>query len=281
MPDDFDAAGHGLKRVHLRGLEGLLFVCLSDDAPDFSGVERDIVPQLRPHGLSSSKIAHRATFDLRGNWKLAMENWRECYHCAVGHPEFCRVTGADRTFANDRGREAYNRREAEWRDRWNRAGLATRYVPLEPGKNFYAVNRYALLDGCVTESMDGQQVAPLMGTIVDAASGTLGVNLFPIFSVQAHCDYAFVLNMKPVAIDRTAYEVQWLVRGDAVEGRDYDLTRLTEFWRVTAQQDVDLIAANQLGVSSPRYEPGMLSTIEREYMEKFLEWYLGKMRVGK
>lgn len=273
MPEGFDPAGFSLAQVHVRNLEGLLFVCLGDP-PDFTGVERDIVPQLQPHGLARARIAHREVFDLRGNWKLAMENWRECYHCAVGHPEFCRVTGADHMFASERGRQAYNQREAARRERWNSTGLPTRYIALDPHRNFYAVNRYALADGCVTESMDGKQVAPLMGTILDADAGTLGVNIFPIFSVQVHCDYAFVLNMKPTAIDRTAYEILWLVREDAVEGRDYDLRTLTEFWRVTAAQDVALIEANQLGVVSPRYVPGPLSAIEREHMELFIRWYL-------
>jgi len=277
MPADFDRSEHGLKKVHLRNLEGLLFVCLGDSAPDFSGIERDLAPQLRPHALANAKIAHRITYPMKANWKLAMENWRECYHCAVGHPEFCKVTGADRTFASARNRAQYDRRESEWRDKWNREGLLTKQVRLDPPSTFYTANRYALADGNATESMDGKPVAPLMGDLQDPEAGTLGVNIFPIFSVQVHSDYAFVLNMKPIDAARTSYETLWLVRADAQEGRDYDLKQLTEFWRITAEQDVALVEWNQLGVRSPHYAPGPLSTIEREYMEKFIEWYLWMM----
>src|SRR2546422_3388218 len=30
---------------------------------------------------------------IRANWKLVVENSRECYHCGAGHPQYCRAVG--------------------------------------------------------------------------------------------------------------------------------------------------------------------------------------------
>ena len=41
------------------------------------------------HGLGDAKIAHRAIYPTYGNWKLTLDNFHECYHCAPAHPEYC------------------------------------------------------------------------------------------------------------------------------------------------------------------------------------------------
>jgi carnitine monooxygenase subunit len=37
----------------------------------------------------------RAMYGLAVNWKIAVENYLECYHCAVAHPGFTRLIDVD------------------------------------------------------------------------------------------------------------------------------------------------------------------------------------------
>ena len=37
----------------------------------------------------------RATYTVAANWKVAVENYLECYHCAVAHPGFSRLVDVD------------------------------------------------------------------------------------------------------------------------------------------------------------------------------------------
>ena len=37
------------------------------------------------------KIAAKKTYPTKGNWKLALDNFHECYHCQPSHPEYCHV----------------------------------------------------------------------------------------------------------------------------------------------------------------------------------------------
>jgi Rieske 2Fe-2S family protein len=67
------------------------------------------------------------------------------------------------------------------------------------------------------------------------------------------------------------------VRGDAVDGRDYDRDRLTWLWDVTTHADKNIIERNQQGVNSRYYVPGPLSGME-DYAWSFMSWYLETMR---
>ena len=87
QPPTFDRSRFGLKPVHVRSVGGLVFVCLADEPPsDFDDVAARIEPYLAPYGLRQAKVAHQVDVVEDGNWKLVMENNRECYHCD-GHPE--------------------------------------------------------------------------------------------------------------------------------------------------------------------------------------------------
>jgi Rieske 2Fe-2S family protein len=72
-------------------------------------------------------------------------------------------------------------------------------------------------------------------------------------------------------------EVYWLVRGDAVEGKDYDRDELTWLWDVTTAADKEIVVNNSKGVHSKYYEPGPLSGMER-LERRYIEWILAELQ---
>jgi len=60
-------------------------------APNFDTFANLAEPYLLPHHLHQAKVAFQSTIIEHSNWKLVWENNRECYHCAVNHPELCRT----------------------------------------------------------------------------------------------------------------------------------------------------------------------------------------------
>ena len=62
-----------------------------------------------------------------------------------------------------------------------------------------------------------------------------------------------------------------------MEGVDYDLNNLTQVWLKTNKQDGDLVAMAQRGVCQPAYEPGPYSPYTEGLVEKFCDWYIGRM----
>ena len=37
------------------------------------------------------KVAAHKEYEIPANWKLSIENYQECYHCATAHPEYAKL----------------------------------------------------------------------------------------------------------------------------------------------------------------------------------------------
>jgi Rieske 2Fe-2S family protein len=71
-------------------------------------------------------------------------------------------------------------------------------------------------------------------------------------------------------------ELIWLVRGDAEEGKDYDLDRLTWLWKVTTEEDKKIIEHTARGVRSRYYVPGPIAPMEQNEL-RYIAWYLDEI----
>ena len=70
MDAGFDPSQHGLNPVHCRDMNGLIYICLADDAPAFDTFADEAARYLAPHDLPNSKVAFESTIVKKGNWKL-------------------------------------------------------------------------------------------------------------------------------------------------------------------------------------------------------------------
>jgi phenylpropionate dioxygenase-like ring-hydroxylating dioxygenase large terminal subunit len=276
LPDDFDKSEFNLHKAHCRVMEGLIFISLSDQPPDFSPVELDAVPHLKPHGLERAKICQTRRYDVRANWKLIDENARECYHCPGSHKQYCHAVMSAAAVNSPALALRHSSVLAEKAARWKEIGLETEPKPFRPG-TYHSVSRFVFRPGVVTESLDGQPVAPLMGRLTEPDSGVLGLGIYPNLLFEASSDHAVTLRFTPVGPELTRVEMNWLVHEGAVEGRDYEVKRVEAVWRATAEQDWKLCEDNQTGVNSSRYQPGPYVKVEWG-CEHFIEWYLNELR---
>jgi Rieske 2Fe-2S family protein len=276
MPESFDRSTLGLRRLHVELLAGLIFVNFAEQPPAFAAIAHDLAEPLAPYGLERAKVAHRRNYPLTANWKLAVENYCECYHCAPAHPEYS-VAHARAVPVGEfeTQLDAVMKRAPEVgltqhtvRRSWLDAGV------LGTDRGF---DRYPLLRGHQTGSRDGKPVAPLLGTIRGYDGATTDLHLGPMMFGLAYSDHVVLYRFTPRAPRLTDCEVTWLVRDDAVEGRDYDVAKLTWLWDVTTIADKRIIERNQAGVDSRFYVPGPLSAME-DFTQRFLLWYVAAMR---
>lgn len=277
MPPDFDKSQYGLKQFPVETIEGLIFVNLSEEPVPFDDVVQDGTKYLGPHGFTRAKIAHRQAWTVRANWKLVMENFRECYHCAPSHPEYCSVMDHGLNDEMDRGdmEPAF----ARYADEWYRSDAARGRPPVQEGRrgeHFHLCGRYPIRKGFVTQSRDGQSVAPLMGDLTEHDGGVTTLSVYPLHFTTASSDYATLFRFMPLDVQLTEVELTWLVDEGAVEGRDYDVDRITWLWRITTEQDKQIVDDNQAGVNSRFYRPGPYSDFEPD-VKRFIEWYLERI----
>ena len=274
MPADFDRTGHGLKPVAVEVMAGMVFVCLADEPPDFSGYRAAVTPYLAPHAPERTKVAHRTTIVEEANWKLVIENNRECYHCAGSHPELL-ATLVEFALPDDpRGTAAFRDLLQRKTARWDALGLP--HAPADGGDAFRCI-RLPFHDGAVSFTLDGGPACRrLLGDLTDPDLGS--VRMFRAPNTWNHflADHIIHFRILPLGPERTALTTTWLVHEDAVEGVDYDVARLTEVWTATNDQDARLAADNQRGVRSRAYRPGPYAPSEF-MLANFTDWYAGKL----
>ena len=279
MGPDFDTGGLALRPAAVRELAGLVFVCLAPDPPPFEPAREAIAPQLGPHGFDRAKVVNRLHYEVRANWKLLVENNRECYHCRGSHPEFS-LSNFDYGVDGDPRRSAtYDEVLAREYARWESLGLAPKEVSF-PGGSWYRVSRLPLKEGYLTESIDGRPVAPLMGDLTTHGTGSLRVISWPNLWAHANCDHGVTTRLTPLAAGLTAVDLCFLVHADAVEGVDYDPERVAHVWRATSEQDWELCENNHAGVRSMAYQPGPYSSMTENSVETFVRWYTAQLHAG-
>lgn len=275
MPDDFDRDAHGLLPVACETIHGLVFVCFSPAPPRLAGCRAALRAPMAMFGFDNLKVAARRTYDIPANWKLAVENYQECYHCAPAHPEYARM----HTLMLDPARR--ERVQQAMRDRMAACGIDDISIDridmaAVPGEIGYGYSRTALFDGYLTGSRDGKPVAPLLGDLRDYDGGGSDFSFGAFSFLLAYSDHVVAYVFTPVEQHASRCEITWLVRGDAQPGRDYDVDDLVWLWDVTTEADRTIIVNNAKGVMSRHYRPGPLSRMERAE-GVYLQWILQEL----
>jgi Rieske 2Fe-2S family protein len=267
MPDSFDPACHGLAPISVESVGGVLYACISESPPDIAAFRREFEPLLAPHNLADAKLAFESQLVEKANWKLAMENARECYHCPGAHPELAQSFPVGASAHFDFGED---RRQEEFAARMAAVGL-----PIGPVEgDWWQAIRFTLNDGFKSMTLDGRHsVKKLMCGAAGGDIGSLRWSVEPHGFAHATADQLFMFNAVPTAPRETVIVSKWLVHKDAVEGVDYSLDDLTALWTRTNLQDRALVENNQLGVDSPGFRPGPFSPEAEALAIRFVDWY--------
>ncbi|PCJ46802.1 MAG: hypothetical protein COA74_12945 [Gammaproteobacteria bacterium] len=276
MADDFDKSKISLKKIKTELLEGLIYINFAEQPASFTPIRNALTECLTPYGLHKAKVAHKQTYSIAANWKLSVENYTECYHCAPSHPEYSR--GHSLSKPNSRSTELMK----DVMSRAELCGLSNKsfnryYLNAEGFGADYGYERYAMWPGHSTGSDDGKPVAPLMGDIKGYDGGTTDFQVGPVCFALAYCDHVVIYRFTPTGLGTSECEISWLVNADAEEGKDYNLDRLIWLWDVTTLADKRIIESNASGVSSRYYKPGPLSEME-DFTWMFLSWYLDSIK---
>jgi Rieske 2Fe-2S family protein len=250
MPD-IDRDRYGLRTVHVRQWLGYVWVCVADEPPSFADdvigavvTRLGDVESIDHYDLENLTVGHRITYDVRANWKLIVENFMECYHCATIHPELVHVLPE---FS---------------------AGLAAQYF----------VGHGALFgEGIEGFTVDGSRGHDRIPTITeDQDRRYFAVTIRPNLFINLVPDHAILMRMIPLAVDRTIVECDWLFLPQVVEsGRD--LTTSVELFDRVNRQDFEACESCQPSMSSRAYRDGGVLVPAEHHLAEFHGWVRGKL----
>ncbi len=275
MPEDFQRENYGLKSVRLGIFHGLIFISLDPNAPDLNQGLSTMDSALKIYKLEKTKVACQKTFTVEANWKLAIENFMECYHCAPAHSEY----SCSHALNTPKDYEALRPAMLELSERLGyQIESLDQSNPADRDSIQFFYNRSAMYESYVTGSQSGKPVAPLLGDIKQYGGGAADVMFGPATYAILYADHAVFYRFLPTDVHSTDMEIIWLVNEEATEGKDYNLEELVWLWTVTTESDKAIILNNQKGVDSKFYEPGPLSNME-SFITTFVEWYLDQIKV--
>jgi glycine betaine catabolism A len=221
-------SGLGLQRVRVHEAHGCLWVNLDPHARAF---DEDTGAQLRARLQDDETLAHwelerlttghRIAYQVSANWKLIVENFMECYHCASIHPELVSAV-------------------PEFRD-----GIASQALPVGHGS--------ALREDADGFTIDGRQGLPaLPGLPEDARRKYYAITLMPNTFVNLFDDHVVLHRFTPLAVDRTEVVCEWLFDPDALAAQPEIGPTVELFDRVNLQ-DFEACERCQLGAQSRIY----------------------------
>jgi len=223
-PGTDGVSGLDLVELPLRNWHGWLFVNATGTAPPFGrylGAMADLVAPYQPERLV---VAARHTYQVAANWKVLVENYHECYHCPLIHPELCRVSPPT-SGAN-----------------WDLPGA-------------WVGGEMELREHAQTMSLDGRSRGRRLPGVDPGTVRYLG--LFPNLLISAHPDYVLTHLLTPTGPGRTRVECEWLFPPD-VDDPSYAV----EFWDLTNRQDWAACESVQRGMANPHFRPGPLAAKE-------------------
>jgi Rieske 2Fe-2S family protein len=240
---DFDRREYPLMEADLAEFEGFVFVAL-DPAQHFE----EALPALRGRfsdwHIGELRSGGRIGYDLACNWKLVFQNYSECYHCPVIHPQLERLSPSE-SGRND----------------------CTEGAVLGGYNTLRSTESSLTTSGSTTRP-------PLPDVCGEERSRVYYYTVFPSLLLSLHPDYVMAHYVRPIGPARTHVICEWLFHPHALGAPEFDGRDAIAFWDETNRQDWHVNELTQLGIASRAYVPGpysaqegLLAAFDRHYLQ--------------
>jgi glycine betaine catabolism A len=229
---ELDKSTLGLKTIEVREWHGWIFIDRTGRGGKFQehiGELEDVVARYGAADLVTP-VSHE--YDVAANWKVIIENYQECYHCAMIHPELCRVS------------------------------------PPESGDNVELDGDWVggwmdLRETAQTMSLDGRSGGTAIARLDEHEKRTvMYVAVLPNLLISLHPDYVMTHLLTPLAPGRTRIRCSWAFPAEVANAEGFDPAYAVDFWDITNRQDWAACESVQRGMRAPQFEPGPLAPSE-------------------
>jgi glycine betaine catabolism A len=240
---NFDKGQWPLREASLAEWEGFLFVNFAERPETFERAFAPLIGRFAKWHIGELHAARRIEYDLRCNWKLVAQNYSECYHCPVIHPQLDKLSPWD-SGRNDLGEGAFL------------GGFMT------------------LRHSGGSMTLNGATSRPPVGDVAgEELDRVYYYTIFPSMLLSLHPDYVMVHYITPHGHDRVHIDCEWLFDPKVMARDDFDPSDAVEFWDITNRQDWKVCELSQLGIQSRAYVPGpysqnegILQAFDRHYL---------------
>jgi Rieske 2Fe-2S family protein len=228
----FCEADFSLNPVGTSVWDGHIFINLSARPMPFVEHLAGLDVKFRPWTMEELELVERRVYSLKANWKLIIQNYSECLHCPIVHPQLQK----------------------------NSHYMSGDNEP--PGRTFLG-GCMDLREGVATLTTSGRtNRSCLPGLSAEDRRHVYYYCLLPNLLLNLHPDYMLTFTLWPRAVDQTDIICEWHFHPEEICKPAFDPKDAVEFWEVTNRQDWELSERAQTGISSKGYRPGPYSNRE-------------------
>jgi Rieske 2Fe-2S family protein len=237
--DEADGVRKDELSLHKVGVDvwgGFVFVNLMPDAAAVAGrtlaSQLEGVPdRLKRYPLAELRIANTIVYSIAANWKVMLENYNECYHCAGVHPELSALV------------PDFKKRGGADLD-WDRG------IPHRDGA--YTFTFSGTTDRALFKDLDD-----------DERSRHKGELIYPNFMLSLSADHVAAFTVFPRGPSKTTIVCDFLFHPDEIRKATFDPSDAVGFWDLTNRQDWAICESVQRGMGSRVWEFGYYAPMER------------------
>jgi len=247
---NFDRRRFGLNRVRLERWDGFLFINFSDGGPGLREFLGEMGTKFARYGMGRLRRGRRVTYAVETNWKMLCENYSECYHCALIHPELNRVSH-------------YMSGEI---DLINQATVG----------GWMDLRR----DEYQTMSLSGRSNRPpFKGLPAEDHRRIHYYIVYPNLLLSLHPDYVMTHTVWPQGTGQSEIVCEFLFDPEEAARPDFDPSDAVDFWDLTNRQDWRACELAYQGTQSGGYSRGRLSPLE--WMVHIFDNFVADRLTGK
>jgi Rieske 2Fe-2S family protein len=242
--DDVDSSQIALWPYHAAAAKGMVFVSLANQPVALERWLEEHAPWLiefEALDIERLVVGARTETVVNANWKIVIENYQECLHCAVVHPELVELIPLYRTG----------------------------HV-LDPERDDNAV---ALIEGAHSFTRDGQSgLSVLPGIAPDEVAVYRGGAIFPNVMLDVTGTSASLTALFPVDAETTVVTAEYLFNEHDARADGFDPAPVVEFNELVGHQDYAVCERVQRGVASKAFT-GSTLTAKDSLVSDFVEHY--------
>jgi len=247
--EGFDRTEFGLHPIRVATWGGFLWANLEPDAPPLAGALGPFFDRFARFSLADLRRGGHREYEVEANWKIVVENFSECYHCAPVHPSLNRLTpylsgGNDATF-----------RRADGPPSPCAGGF------MEFARDFQSMTRTGYT-----------QRPRLPGTTDEDARRVYYYVVFPNLFFSLHPDYLMIHRVWPVSPTHSRIENEFYFAPEAMAAPAFDPSDAIDLWDEINRQDWTVCELAQEGMGSRAWTGGVYS--DRESLVRDFDEFL-------
>ncbi|MDP6533226.1 MAG: aromatic ring-hydroxylating dioxygenase subunit alpha [Candidatus Marinimicrobia bacterium] len=244
--NDFRKSDYPLHPISVDQWNGFICINLADNPAPLHDIFSSLTERFSQWRIDELEVAEHKMYQVNCNWKVIIQNYCECYHCPIIHPDLTEIHNY-MGGRNDMHSGPYLGGYMNFND------------------NIESITHSGKLS-----------CPPIKGLKEENLARVYYYSIFPNFLISLHPEYVMAHSVWPESVNRSRIDCFWLFSKGIAQSNKYKIEDAINFWKMTNLQDWEICERSQLGIQSKKYKPAPYSGQE-SLLAAYDKYYLSQL----